>query len=106
MPSDRTTGELSVSITASASTSATIAFRSFAGGTVYVPNGSSLTTLTPHVAPNPDATFEPAHDESGSAISITVSADQAHPLPTALFACGALKLVGNTTGTVVVGLKS
>jgi len=103
---ERNTGELSVDITASAGTSATIAFRSFAGGQVYIPNGSGLTTLTAHVAQNPDATFEPAYDESGTAVVLTVAADQSHPLPTALFAAGALKLVGNTTGTIAVTLKS
>ena len=103
---DRHTGELSVDITASAGTSATIAFRSFAGGMIYVPNGSSITTLTAHAAPNPDGTFEPAYDESGTAIAITVAADQAHPIPTALFAAGSIRLVGNTTGTVIVGLKT
>lgn len=83
-----------------------IPFEKSAGGQLYVPTGSSLTTLTWHTAENDGGTFLPAYDADGVAVTQTVTAAGSYPFPTALFGCAALKITGNADGTVHVNLKA
>lgn len=103
-----TTG-ISVSVTTSATTTGEVNFSEFAGGTLYVPTGSSITSLTFYVAPGIGGTYLAAYDDSSmstpAAIVLTVSAAKAYPLPSSLFAAGSLRMVGNAAGTVYLTLK-
>lgn len=103
-----TTG-ISVAVTASSTTTGEVDFSEFAGGTVYVPSGSSITTLTFYVAPKIGGTYLAAYDDSSmsspAAVSLTVSAGNAYPIPSSIFGCGAMRMVGNTTGTVYLTFK-
>ena len=96
---------LSLAITASAATTAEIGYEGWASGMVYVPSGSSLTSLTWYVAPVSGGTYVAAQDGAGNAKTSTVSAGKAVPIPADLLGAGALKAVGNTTGTIDVSLK-
>ena len=101
---------ITVAVTASAATTGTIDFSEYAGGCIYVPTGSSLTSLTFHIAPKYDGTYLAAYDDSSlsapAAVVLTVSAAKAYPLPACLYGAGAFKMVGDTTGTVYVTLKA
>lgn len=94
-----------VSITNSASTTGEIDFSGAAGGIVFVPSGSELTSLTYHAAPALGGTYLPLSDAAGEAVTQTVEAGKAYDLPAACYGAAALKIVGNTAGNVDVSLK-
>ena len=77
----------------------------FASGSVYVPAGSSLTTLTWHACETRAGTYLAAEDAASAAVTQTVAASQVHPMPVALLGCRFLKITGNAEGTVGVTLK-
>lgn len=82
-----------------------IGYGPFASGMVYVPAGSSLTTLTWHACETADGTYLEAEDASSTAVTQTVAAGQAHPIPESLIGAQFLKITGNAAGTVGVTLK-
>jgi hypothetical protein len=65
-----------VSLTDAIGTTPQMNFRGFRKGYVYVPNGSSLTSLTWYASATDSGDFEACHDGS-SAITNTVAADRA-----------------------------
>ena len=75
------------------------------GGVIYVPSGSTLTTLTPYVAYASGGTFYPLYDESGVAVVIAVAESRAFPIPAAAFGAMALKFLGSGSGTIFVSVK-
>lgn len=85
----------------------TIPFGGYAGGRIYVPAGSTITTLTFYDAPSEDGTFLASYDDAATpaAITLTVSAGKSYPIPPKLFGAGAIKMLGNAAGTVHVCLK-
>lgn len=95
----------SLSLNTAVSTTPEIDYEHFSGGTIYIPDGSSITTLTWHVAPEKGGTYLAAQDSSGDAVTQTVAADEAHPIPEALFGARAIKAVVNAAGDVEVSLK-
>ena len=82
-----------------------IGMASYAGGMVFVPSGSGLTTLTYYAAEKPGGTYLAAYDAEGTAITQTVQAERCYPIPTDLYGARAIKITGNTDGTVLVSLK-
>lgn len=82
-----------------------IGYGAYASGQVYVPAASSITSLTWWACETEDGTYLPAQDSSGSAVTQTVAASEAHPIPVALLGCRFIKAVGNVTGTIGVTLK-
>ncbi len=97
---------LSVTLTASSSTTPEIEITDSAWGSVFIPGGSSITTLTYYAAPYVGGTHIPAQDSTPAAITQTVEAGKAYPLPYDLFGAGAIRIVANTTGIVGISLKS
>lgn len=103
--------QLSLAITASSSTTATINKSGFVTGTIFVPAGSSLTGLTFFVAPhesmdgNSAGTFVQAYDDSNAALALTVAAGRAYRIPLELAAAPFLRIVGDATGTIHVSLQ-
>jgi hypothetical protein len=94
--------ERSVSITDSATTTGEVPYhRDAQSGMVFVPAGSSLTSLTFHVAPKGGGTFLPLYD-AGSAVALTVVQGRAYQLPSTLRGCAAFRMVGSHAGTVEV----
>ncbi|MCA9366691.1 hypothetical protein KC887_00295 [Candidatus Kaiserbacteria bacterium] len=110
---DRICESRSVDVTNSVSTTEQITVSGFTRGAVYVPTGSSLTSLTFHVAPHktPRASatepgdYLPLQKEDGSAaIAMTVEAGKAYPLPAEIAGVAFAKMVGNTSGMVTLTL--
>ena len=91
-------------------TTAEIAFEEYAGGTVFIPSGSSITQLTYYAAPCIGGTFLPAYDDTATtpvALSWTgLTAGRSYPIPAKLFSVGAIKIVTNASGTVYISRKS
>jgi len=74
--------------------------QTYAGGIIYIPAGSSLTSLTFYAAWADGEDFVAMVDHDGEAVSLTVEAGKCYPLPIATYGAALLKLVGNASGTI------
>lgn len=81
-----------------------IEVRSASLGSFAVPTGATYVTLTFYVSYD-GVTYVQLHDAAGVAISRTVAAARAYPLPTEVFGFTWLKIVSNVIGNIGVGLK-
>lgn len=95
----------SVTVATSVASSEAIKYGPYASGSVYVPAGSSLTTLTWHACETEGGTYLAAEDASSAAVTQTVAASQTHPIPVALAGARFIKITGNAAGVVGVTLK-
>lgn len=91
-------------LTTDVATNPVIDFRGAAGGTVFVPAGSSITSLTWYAAPDPEGDFLPLNDADGAIVQ-TVEAGKAYDLPAACFGARALKVDPDAAGSIHVSLK-
>lgn len=95
-----------VTVTDAIATCEEILYSEYTSGEVFVPTGSSITSLTFWAAPTPGGTYLPAQDYDGAAVVLTVAQTKSYPIPLCLIGCRALKVVGNVAGTIDVSLKS
>lgn len=106
---DAPSSENSVAVTTSLATTGEINYQTVAGGQIYIPAGSSITSLTFYVSNKPGGTYYNAYDSSSMsspvAIVLTVAAGYAYPLPSDLFGAGSIKMVGDAAGTVYFSRK-
>ena len=99
--------------TTNSATSGICSFTGVAAATVYVPNGSSITTLTffpTHTLTAGSATVTRStvamKDETNTTISLTVAANQDTEMPKSLFGCDNFVIKADAAGTVYVTAKS
>lgn len=101
-----TTEWVSVAVTASTGNTGQLPYGGVAHATIYVPTGSSLTSLAFHnvaiVSGSPVVSTNAHKDENGNTISLTVAAATSYPMPTACSGGDKWAIVGNTTGTIYV----
>jgi hypothetical protein len=95
----------SVTVDSALADSQAIVFKGFTTGVTLVPSGSSINTLTYYVSSTEDGTYIQLYNSSG-AVSTTVAAGRAYPLPAELEGAGYIKLVGNADGVVDLHLIS
>jgi hypothetical protein len=74
-------------------------------GMVFVPTGSTITSITWYATYTEGGTFLAAYDQDGAAVVQTVAAAKAYQLPTALAGAYSLKAVTDADGTIYVSLK-
>jgi len=74
-------------------------------GTIFIPAGSTITTLTYHAAPKKGGTYLPLQTSAGVAVTQTVVATKAYDMPASLVGCGAIKIVTNADGAVEISIK-
>jgi hypothetical protein len=96
---------INVALVANIADSTAINIGDFEFGMVHIPSGSSLTTLTWHSSTKIDGAYLAAEDASSAAVTQTVAAGQAHPIPAALSGARFVKITGNAAGVVGVTLK-
>jgi hypothetical protein len=85
-----------------------IGYKGCAGMRIYIPAAfSTLTTLTVYDSPDDPnekdyvGTFYAAQDTTaGGPVSFPATAGNSYDLPAAMFAAGAIKLIGNAAGTI------
>jgi len=94
-----------VAVSDAVATSEAINYGDYEMGMVYIPSGSSLTTLTWHASTGINGEYLAADDAAGAAVVQTVAAGQAHPIPAALSGARFLKITGNAQGVVGITLK-
>lgn len=82
-----------------------IDYSNAAGGSIYIPAGSPITTLTYQVSPVPGGTYVPLYDGAGAAVTRTVAAGRCYPIPVECYGCGQIKIVVNAAGPVDITLK-
>lgn len=111
---------LNCSLTTSLTTTTEIEMEGFTEGTIFIPSGSPITTLTYNAAPFPSdlpagpqgppaQTFLPLYDSNlttAVAQAQTVAAGHAVQMPAAVFGCASIKITVNSAGTVHLTLKS
>jgi len=89
----------SVTVSDDKDNSTAIGFSGFTKGIVFVPNGSSITSITYWIASTEDGTYQQLYS-GGSAVSTTVAADRTYALASAIEGAAFLKLQGDNAGTV------
>lgn len=82
-----------------------IKYGAYASGSIYVPAGSSMTTLTWFACETVDGTYLAAEDAASAAVTQTVAASQSHPIPVALAGARFIKATANASGVMGVTLK-
>ena len=95
----------SVTVGTAVADSVAISYGDFEKGMVLVPAGATYVTLTWHTCGSESGTYLPAQDATGTAVTQTVAASKAYPIPVALLGARFLKITGNAAGTVGVTLK-
>ena len=101
----RQTDHVSVTLATTLGNTPVIGTEGAAGGVIFIPSGSTITTLTYHAAPDSGGTFLPLHDSEGMAITQAVAAGNAYDLPSPCYGAGALKIVSDAAGAVELSLK-
>lgn len=103
----RYTGRQVASLTTSISTTEEIPVGDFSGGTVHVPTGSSITSLTYWAATELGGTYLALYTSVPTPVAVTqtVSGAKSYDLPAACFGCVGLKIVADAAGDVTLSLK-
>ena len=113
----RFTWDTAVALTTSSATTPTISYEKANSGTIHIPTGSTITTLTWYSGYTAPATstaaesatvFVAAYDSAGTpaAVTQTVSAAKSYPIPAALAGCRFLRVTGDAAGTVYFTWKT
>lgn len=93
---------LTIAVTDTLSTTAEVLFGEAKYALVYVPAGSTITSLTFYAAPARAGTHLALYDTDGNAVIVTVAAGRVYPVPSACQGAGAIKMVGDADGSVQV----
>lgn len=101
----RLNGSGALSLTTSTSTTALLTYKDFASGSILIPSGSAITTLTYNVCATDNGTFVPMQDGAGAAVTTTVAASSAYPIPVALNGAAFIKITVNSAGVVNYTVK-
>ena len=95
----------SLAVATAVTGSGTIKYENARSGVVYVPAGSSLTSLTWHASLSEDGPYVAAEDASSAALVQVVAAGQAHPIPAVLEGAMFLRVTGDVAGEIGYTLK-
>lgn len=100
-----TTATLTIATASTGVGSTAIPFSNAAGGTVHQASGGSITTLT-WMSSDDGITFYPLADGAGAAITTTIAAPGAAPIPVQCYGSAFIKAYGDQTGTIKATIKS
>lgn len=95
-----------VAVATAVANSQTIGYVEFQSGSVHVPSGSALTTLTYHTSLKPDGPYIAAFNDSNAAVTRTVAAGRSYPIPDVLRGARFIRITGNAAGSVGLTLKT
>lgn len=96
---------LAAALTNSLNTTPAIDISSAGGGSIFIPTGSSINSLTFYISTAVDGTFIALYDGANAAVVKTVAAARGYPLPAECFGALAVKIVANAAGSVDISLK-
>lgn len=110
-----------LALTDTLGTTPDIPFEEFVGGTIYIPAGSPITTLTFFGSPRQKGDNDPVKsafdpdtalvyyaltNSIGVAVTLTVGAGKCYNLPTDIFGFGSMKITVNSNGVAELSKKS
>jgi hypothetical protein len=111
----------SFALTTSLATTAEIPYANAASGTIFLPSGLTMASMTFYGAPwngvdepgrlgNPPLaanqyTYLALQDNTGAAVVLTVAVSKCYPFPDACFGCRGIKIVVDVAGSVDISLK-
>lgn len=99
----------SVTVDTTLADSKAIPFSNYTSGRIYIPAGSSITSLTFHDSPTEDGTYLASYDDTATtpvALALTgLAASRSYPIPAKMFGAAWIKMVPNADGTVAIVLK-
>lgn len=98
-------GDVAAACTNDSTTTARILRDGFPMGSVHVPTGSSITSITFYGTNVAGVAAVPGYDQDHVAITLTVAADQIVELPSAIACFKYIVLVTNASGTLYVHLE-
>lgn len=95
-----------VALTAVVGTTPEVNVEGMERGSIHIPTGSPITTLTFHAAPESNGTYVPLKTQGNVAVTMTVAAGGTHPLPPECFHGNKVfKIVANLAGSVNINLR-
>lgn len=102
----------SIAITALLATTPIIDKSGHPWGRIFIPAGSSITTLTFYDRPHDKKGVDPvttddyftAKDKDNAAVTMTVAAGCSYPFPEAIAASPNLKIVGDAAGSIILSI--
>lgn len=95
----------SIDLTNSEATTSSVSFSPYAGGTVFVGSVAGATSINWYVGSDASATCVPLYS-GGAAVTTSIAANQAYPLPDELYSAPYFKAVLDAgTASVVISLK-
>lgn len=97
---------MSVVLTDTLSTTASIPFVEEAGAVILVPTGYGGVSAEVYGCDTTDGTFLRLYDSDGNAVSMTLTAATAVQFPTSTFACHYLRLKLNTDDSTAVTIMT
>lgn len=97
--------DLSVSVSATLSDCTEIATINYVSGSVQIPSGSSVTSLSLYGTHTSGDTHVPLYDRDGAAITMTVAAGGVYSLPVEIDDVPYISLVADASDTVSIFLK-
>ena len=92
-----------IALTAVIGTTGTIPYATQSGGTIHIPNGSTITSLTFYS--QIDGADYALYDSTGTPVTLTVAGNNAYPIPAACFGCEKIKVLANASGNIICSLK-
>ena len=78
-----------------------VSFHEYAYGILHMPAAWTAASIGFQVCSTIDGTFLPLYDEGGTLVELTVTVDQAHPLPAEVLAARYVKIWSETGGAGV-----
>ena len=99
-------GPFTVAVTDTDSTTQVLTIKEYAGGSVEIPSGSPLTSLTMYACHNSEQTPVELFDKDGGNTTITVAANGCYELPESVFTVPYLAFLGDNTNTITAYFKS
>lgn len=101
-----------VAITTDVATTPIVDKSGYPLGRIYIPTGSTITTLTfydqPHVKKGTDPASSDAYytamDSAGAAVTLTVAAAKSYPLPEGVATSPLLRITGDAAGSITIVL--
>lgn len=94
-----------LALTSSLATTAEIDLSEVASGSVLIPSGSPITSITYYGAIQVGGTYVAIQDGDGHAVTQSVAAGAGYPIPDYCSSYGGLKLVANAAGAVELSCK-
>ena len=98
--------QISVAVGTAAADSTPISMMEYAGGMIYMPATTSISTLTWLSSLHEAGPYVPLQDGAGTAATSTVGANMCCPLPAVCYPAAHLKAIGNAAGVFDLNLKT